>query len=239
MIFRRRDRRPWWRVVADFLWPRGGWTRAFTYVKHRVNRLPDPPDRIARGIFAGVFTTFTPFYGLHFIVAAALALVVRGNIPAALLATFFGNPLTYLPIGVVSLQTGHAILGRHTPPEHEISRSLGGKFLDAGEDLKNNVIAVFTDRQPDWHGLGIFYDEVFFPYMIGGVVPGIVAGLAAYYISLPVITAYQKRRRGALKAKWEALREKRAARDRSARAPDADRKAGRDGPAMPKEGTER
>jgi hypothetical protein len=202
--------------VAEFVWPRGGWGRAFTYVKHRVNRLPDPPDRIARGIFAGVFTTFTPFYGLHFIVAALIAMVVRGNIPAALLGTFFGNPLTYVPIGVVSLQTGHAILGRHTPHEDELSRSLGGKFLDAGDDLKNNLLAIFNDRQADWHGLGIFYDEVFFPYMIGGIVPGIVAGLAAYYISLPVVAAYQKRRRGALRAKWEAMRDKRLARDKAA-----------------------
>lgn len=220
MIFRRRDRRPLWRIVTDFVWPRGGWARAFTYVKHRLHRLPDPPDRIARGIFAGVFTTFTPFYGLHFFIAAVLAFILRGNILAALLGTFFGNPLTYLPIGVVSLQTGYAILGRHTPPEHEISRSLGGKFLDAGEDLQNNMIALFTDQQVDWHGLGIFYDEVFLPYMVGGVVPGIVSGLAVYYISLPVIAAYQKRRRGVLAAKWEAIKKKRAAAARAERETD-------------------
>jgi uncharacterized protein (DUF2062 family) len=146
VIFRRRDKRPWWRIVVEFIWPRGGWGRAFTYVKHRLHRLPDPPDRIARGIFAGVFTTFTPFYGMHFIVAGTIAWILRGNIPAALLGTFFGNPLTYLPIGVVSLQTGHAIMGRPTLHEDEISRSLGGKFLDAGTDLKNNFLALFTDR---------------------------------------------------------------------------------------------
>jgi uncharacterized protein (DUF2062 family) len=197
-------------VIADFFWPKGGWARAFTYVKHRLHRLPDPPDRIARGIFAGVFTTFTPFYGLHFIVAGTLAMILRGNIPAALLGTFFGNPLTYVPIGVISLQTGHAVLGRHTLAEDEISRSLGGKFLDAGEDLKNNVLAIFSDHQADWHNLHVFYDEVFLPYMVGGIVPGIVTGLAAYYISLPVITAYQNRRKGVLRAKWTAIKEKKA-----------------------------
>jgi len=212
-------------VLAEFVWPRGGWARAFTYVKHRLHRLPDPPDRIARGIFAGVFTTFTPFYGLHFVVAAALALVLRGNVVAAVLGTFFGNPLTYLPIGVVSLQTGYAILGRRTLHEDEISRSLGGKFLDAGEDLKNNFLAIFTEHEADWHGLGIFYDEVFFPYMIGGIIPGVIVGLAAYYISLPVIAAYQKRRRGALAAKWEAMRKKRAAKEKRDREADESGKA--------------
>ncbi|WP_431358125.1 hypothetical protein [Sulfitobacter albidus] len=49
MIFKRRDPKPWLRSVAEFLWPRGGWTRAFHYVKHRMRRLPDSPERIARG----------------------------------------------------------------------------------------------------------------------------------------------------------------------------------------------
>lgn len=213
MIFRRRDRRPWWRIVTEFVWPRGGWKRGFLYVKHRLNRLPDPPDRIARGIAAGVFTTFTPFYGLHFVVAGTLAWILRGNILAAIFGTFFGNPLTYVPIGVIALQTGHAILGRHTPGEAEISRSLGGKFLDAGEDLTDNVLAIVSNRPTDWHALGIFYHDVFFPYMIGGIVPGIVAALAAYYISLPLITAYQNRRKGALRAKWAAMKEQKAQRD--------------------------
>jgi uncharacterized protein (DUF2062 family) len=51
---------------------------------------------------------------------------------------------------------------------------------------------------------------VFLPYLIGGIVPGVIVGLAAYYISLPVITAYQKRRKGVVAAKWQALKEKRA-----------------------------
>ncbi|MDA0961670.1 MAG: DUF2062 domain-containing protein, partial [Proteobacteria bacterium] len=94
MVFKRRERRSVWRAGVEFLYPRGGWTRAFHYVKHRVRRLPDSPERIARGIWAGVFTTFTPFYGLHFIVAAIISRVMQGNILASLMATFFGNPLT-------------------------------------------------------------------------------------------------------------------------------------------------
>jgi len=84
------------RVVGEALYPRGGWARAFHYVKHRVRRLPDSPERIARGIWAGVFVTFTPLYTMHFIVAALIARLIQGNILAALMATFFGNPLTYV-----------------------------------------------------------------------------------------------------------------------------------------------
>ena len=210
MVFKRRDKRPLWKAVADFLWPRGGWTRAFHYVKHRLRRLPDPPHRIARGIFAGIFVTFSPFFGLHFFLAASLAWVMRGNIVAALLSTFVGNPLTFVPIAASSLQTGYFILGLGTPLGDTVERSLGGKFVDAGRDLKDNLWAMFTDESADWSHLQLFYDEVFFPYMIGGLIPGLIAGLVGYYVSLPVIQAYQNRRKGALKAKWDAIREKAA-----------------------------
>lgn len=209
MVFRRRDRRSVLRATSDFVYPRGGWTRAALYVKHRVRRLPDTPERIARGIGAGVFTTFTPFYGLHFVVAAIVAKLCRGNILAALMGTFFGNPLTYVPIGLISLKMGHFILG--TNFDDRAHRSFGGKFVDAADDLKDNFFALFTERTADWHGLSVFYHEVFFPYLIGGLLPGIVAGLVASYLSLPLIRAYKKRRKGAIKAKFEAIKKKAAA----------------------------
>ncbi len=208
-MFKRRDPKPFLRAMLEFLWPRGGWGRAFQYVKHRVRRLPDPPEKIARGIWAGVFTTFTPFYGIHFFIAAFIATTMRGNIIASLMATFFGNPLTYVPIGVVSLQTGHWLLGAEMKEETE--RSFGGKFVDAGADLWLNLKHVWLGEPRDWTNLGIFYDEIFFPYMIGGIIPGVVAATVCYYLSVPVIRAYQKRRKGAIKAKFEVLKAKAAA----------------------------
>lgn len=201
-MFKRRDKRPAWKVVTSAVYPQGGWKRAFSYVKHRVRRLPDTPEKIGRGIWAGVFTTFTPFYGLHFIVAAIIAKVMRGNFLAALMATFFGNPLTYLPIAAISLGTGHWLLGQR--PQSDVT-SLGGKFADAGRDLWGNLLAVFTPARADWHGLANFYYDIFYPYMIGGILPGVIAATTAYYLSVPVLRAYQNRRRKKLQAKLEQL----------------------------------
>lgn len=205
MVFRRRDRRPILRIVWEFLWPRGGWKRAFLYVKHRVRRLPDSPERIARGIWAGVFTSFTPFFGLHFFVAALIAYVMRGNLLAALMATFFGNPPTFVVIAAVSMQTGHFLLGTEF---ERLDVSLGEKFKEAAHDLWHNLISPFTGAQPDWHGLSIFYDEVFFPYLVGGLIPGAICATICYMISLPLITAYQNRRRAKIKAKFEAIKKR-------------------------------
>lgn len=192
VVFRRRDSRPVWRVVWEALYPRGGWSRAIQYIKHRLNRLPDPPERIARGIFAGVFTTFTPFYGLHFVVAFFIAKLVRGNVLAALMATFFGNPLTYLPIAMVSLRTGYWILG----DGHFLQNNRGvmRSFARASDDLWDNFRALFTEDIANWGRLYEFYDQVFLPFLVGGIVPGVIAGLIAYILSVPVIRSYQKRR---------------------------------------------
>lgn len=204
MVFKRRDPRTWGRTFAEALWPRGGWARAFQYVQHRLRRLPGTPEQIARGVFAGAFTVFTPFFGLHFVVAAILAKMMRGSILAALLSTFIGNPLTYVPIAFISLQTGHFLLG--TGERLAVDDSIFRKFGRAAGDLWHNFTALFTRAEPHWHELSVFYQDVFLPWMVGGVIPGLICGAVCYYLSVPVIRAYQKRRAARLRKKMDKLR---------------------------------
>jgi len=209
VIFKRRDPKPFLRKMAELLWPRGGWTRAFHYVKHRVRRLPDSPERIARGIWAGVFITFTPLFGFHFFFAVLIAKLMKGNILASLMATFVGNPFTFVFITLASLKAGHWITGTELQ-EGEL-RALSRKFADAGSDLWHNFISIFTSEQMDWSGLAIFSRDVFYPYLMGGVLAGVFFATIAYYLAVPVLRAYQKRRRGLIKKKFEAIKAKTAA----------------------------
>ena len=200
-------------MIVQFLWPKGGWTRTFQYVSHRLQRLSDPPHRIARGILAGIFVTFTPFFGFHFILAATVAWIIRGNIIAAMLSTFIGNPFTFFLIGALSIRTGEFILGKKVSIEGEMGRTLGGKFIYAWRDMQHNIVSAFTDAEADWENLSVFYNEVFLPYLLGGIVCGGVAGIVCYYLSLPIIKAYKSRRRGRLKDRIRKL-----ARDATAKA---------------------
>jgi len=204
VVFKRREKRSLWIALREAFWPRGGWARALQYIKHRVNRLPDPPHRIARGIFAGIFISFTPFFGLHLGAAAALAWLFGGNIIASLIGTLVGNPLTFPFIALISLKLGHVILG------HELGRHhIGGvadAFMAAGADLHHNVIAIFTGGRTEWAGLAQFFEDVWLPYLVGGLIPGIIAGLVGYYVTLPLVTAYQNRRRHRLRKRLEKIR---------------------------------
>jgi uncharacterized protein len=191
-------------MVAEAFWPRGGWTRAFHYVKHRIRRLPDNPHRIARGVGVGVFVSFTPLFGLHFLLSFVIAKLVRGNILASILGTFFGNPITFPFIAVASMKLGKWMLG--TQFDESQHQTLARRFMGAAEDLKHNFFAIFTDETAHWGNLSYFYHDIFLPYLIGGLIPGIVGGVIAYYLSEPVIAAYQKHRRKKLKERFEKLK---------------------------------
>ncbi|MEM8979880.1 MAG: DUF2062 domain-containing protein [Pseudomonadota bacterium] len=206
MVFKRRDRRPVLRVLRELVWPRGGWARALAYLKHRLRRIPDRPERIARGIWAGLFVTFTPFVGLHFIVALIVAFFMRANILAALIATFLSNPVTLAPIAWLSLRLGYWMLGIR--PEAGLMRNSLDRFGEAMSMLWKNFKSIFTPAQADWAWLPSFFQEIFYPYLIGGILPGLFVAYAGYFASVPVIRAYQNRRKGMLAAKIAELRER-------------------------------
>lgn len=167
MIFKRRDRPPFWGRLREALFPRKGWWRPFDYASKRIRRLPDSPSRIAAGLACGAFASFTPFFGFHFVIAAALAWALGGNVLAALIGTIVGNPITFPFIAALSLQVGWWLLG-HQPIEAD-----------------HFSFAWLWDQ----------LDQIFLPYMIGGILPGLAVAFVAYWLCKPIIAAYQRRRR--------------------------------------------
>lgn len=200
MVFKRRDRRGWLAWVREMFYPTGGFRRATRYVIHRMRRLPDRPHRIARGVFAGSLIGFLPLPGLQFLGAAGLAWIMRGNILAALLGTFNSNPITtpFFAVGAISL--GHWMLGIDTPLSAE---AIGDAFARAGADLWHNMMAIFGPGKMHWGGLAQFWSDVYVPYFIGALGPGILLSLIFYYITIPLVEAYQKARVAKFKERSE------------------------------------
>ena len=67
-------------------------------------------------------------------------------------------------------------------------------------------MALFTPEVAHWDSLHRFWHDVFFPYMVGGIVPGVFAGVAAYMVALPAVRAYQGRRVKKLRERYEKRR---------------------------------
>ncbi len=191
MVFKRRHPRNLSQRLRNIVYPGGGWARSASYLLHRLRRLPDSPERIAKGIGAGIMVSFTPLFGLHFFAAVALAWGVRGNILAALLATFVGNPFTFPLIAVSALELGNLILGRgHTVTLGSMMRAMRAASSELGQapwQVLRGVAPVFDDTLR-------FLAEVFLPYLLGGTLLGAAFGVGGALLSLPLIRAHRKRR---------------------------------------------
>lgn len=191
MVFKRRNPRTLREWTREMVYPTGGFKRATRYVIHRMRRLPDTPERIARGVFAGSMIGFLPLPGMQFVSAWLASRAINGNLLAALLATFNTNPITTPFFAVLSVTLGHRILGIHKPLSAEY---IGDALVNAGTDLWMNVLAIFGPGHARWDGLIQFWHEIYLPYFIGALGPGLLISGISYYITIPLVRAYQKAR---------------------------------------------
>jgi hypothetical protein len=155
-------------------------------------------------VAAGVLISFTPLYGFHILGGLLIARLIRGNYLASVIGTFANNFLTLVPISVSAVWVGYWVLGLR--PEEGPLRELGHLFGEAGSDLWHNVWAIFTPETMDWAGLRVFFGDVFIPYFVGGLITGIPTALASYWLTVPLVRAYQAARRKALEGRLAQLR---------------------------------
>ena len=184
MVFKRKKKQTTLKNLKSLFFPEGGWRRAIEYLSHRIKRLQDSPHRIALGLSFGVFASFSPLFGFHFVLGALLAYVFKANIFASILGTFFGNPITFPFIAAVSVRTGNFILDRISIIENEQSISDTWEF-----NSEFTSLSVFEKFLVE------VYFEKLIPYSIGGIICGIIAALIVYLLSKPLISSYQKRKK--------------------------------------------
>jgi len=199
MVFKRRDRPPISTRIREAVLPRGGWRRAIEYLAHRLRRLPDTPHRIAFGLAIGVFVSFTPFFGIHVGAAIALAWALRANVVASVIGTLAGNPVTIPLIAPIALGLGRKILGYGvTGRDPSRIQDAFGQFFTG---LWDSLLSLFGYGDSEWYKVLRFVEDVIWPYLVGGLLPGLVAAVASYYVTRPLVAAYQMRRRSRMLAR--------------------------------------
>jgi uncharacterized protein (DUF2062 family) len=178
MLFKRRNPLSFRKKLRLAVWPANGWKRSARYISKRVMRLSGSPHAIAAGFAAGVFASFTPFIGFHFILSFVVAFLIGGNMLAAAFGTALGNPLTFPAIWVSTYKIGNFVLGVEHADVHAdtISASLTTQSLGSIFPLLQSMT-------------------------IGSVPLGIGFGLAAYFSVRWMVVAYQQARRQRLDAR--------------------------------------
>ena len=170
-------------------WAPGGWLRSGRYRWLQVLRLSDSPHRISRGVFAGVFIAFTPFFGLHFVLAPLLALLLNGSVMASLVAVLVCNPITFPAMAFASYRLGTIIL-EGSPASDSAEVAVEGGIAA----IRENLIALVTKAEFDVNAVAEVFGVIFLPYLAGGLLLGAAAGTVLGWLSYRLISAYRMRR---------------------------------------------
>jgi uncharacterized protein len=144
----------------------------------RLLAIDDPPERTALAFSIGVFIAFSPFLGLHTIMATVLAFLFRFNKIAIYTGTFINNPfLTLVPIIIASYAVGAFVMGS------PLSLPAGGLELLRDPHLLTGDY---------WRRLFEQTREVLLPFAIGGMILSVVCSLLAYPVTLRLLRARKK-----------------------------------------------
>ena len=179
-MFRRRKKQSFLIKVREFLWPSAGWRRAGHYMKHRLARIDGSPYAIAAGFASGAAVSFTPFVGVHFIFAAIIAWIVRGNILTSAIGTAVGNPWTFPFIWAASYNVGINLLGGTAT--NDLMGQLDKMFVNFTiVDLVNDPL----------NALGPFLETIFFPMLLGGTIIGASLWFFIYWPIYKLVSEYK------------------------------------------------
>ncbi|MDB6445461.1 MULTISPECIES: DUF2062 domain-containing protein [Pseudomonas] len=111
---------------------------------------------VARAMAVGLFAAFLPI-PLQMLLAAALAVTVRGNIPIAVSLVWLTNPITMPAVFFCTYQTGAWLM---------------------------DVPARTLPDELTWAWITDQLSTLWRPFLLGSVVTGLVLGVLAYFVTM-------------------------------------------------------
>lgn len=146
-------------------------TRTIRYGYLRVVRIKAPVESIALGLAAGVFAGAMP--SLQMVIAIAIAFLIRGNLIAAALGTWWTNPFNWAIVFPLLY-----LLGKVFVPGEVVSLSIS--------DLSS--LGLLDLLRQGWQWLLIT--------TLGGFIVGIPMAICTYFMTLRGVRIYHQRRAG-------------------------------------------
>jgi uncharacterized protein len=129
--------------------------------------LDSHPGHISAGFAVGVFISFSPFFGLHSILAIVAAFILRINKVTCLTGSWVNTPFTVVPVLMASYRLGEAILGHQ--PEKIILKDL------------------------NWHYAIELLESHGAPILLGTSIIGFVAAIVSYALLYFIIIRFRRR----------------------------------------------
>jgi uncharacterized protein (DUF2062 family) len=137
--------------------------------------IEDTPERTAAAFALGVFFGFSPFLGLHTVLALVFAFLCNLNRVAVLLGVYSNLPLVIAPYYASVTMIGARITGHRPPPgfKSQISALFDVSLFDA---------SFFTKL------IGIL-KPLLVPYTVGSMIGAVMLSAFAYPLALAFVTS--------------------------------------------------
>ena len=138
----------------------------------------DSPQRTAAAFALGVFVGFSPFLGLHTILAIAFAFVLSLNRVAVLIGVYSNLPWILAPYYATTTLLGAELLRTHLPP-----------------GFRQHLYQLFELSlwQGDfWRQLFTLMRPLLWPYTVGSLIGAGILAAVAYKVALAFVLARRR-----------------------------------------------
>ena len=165
-------------------------SRTKKYISLSIKRIKGTPQALSLGLATGIAISFTPFIGLHALLAIFISWIIGGSMAAALIGTLFGNPWTFPFIWYFTFEIGQFINYGFLSYEEEFSFKVIKKEVSTLLAIVKNIIifANIFELEENVAKLKLI------PFMLVGSIPLVfISWIFSYFSFLIIFKSYKKK----------------------------------------------
>ena len=165
-------------------------SRTKKYISLSIKRIKGTPQALSLGLATGIAVSFTPFIGLHALLAIFISWIIGGSMAAALIGTLFGNPWTFPFIWYFTFEIGQFINYGFLSYEEEFSFKVIKKEVSTLLAIVKNIIifANIFELEENVAKLKLI------PFMVVGSIPLVfISWIFSYFSFLIIFKSYKKK----------------------------------------------
>ncbi len=189
MPFGRRNKKSYYLSFINFFKHVSSFYRTKKYISLSIKRMKGSPNDLALGFASGLAISFTPFIGLHALLAIFFSWVIGGSMAAAVVGTLFGNPWTFPFIWYLTFEIGQFLhQGKSISSYNDFSfQNIKKEITTILEIIKNLFIFANIEEVKDsYNKLKVI------PIMALGSIPFVIfSWITSYFIFLNILKSYK------------------------------------------------
>ena len=190
MPFGRKKKKRLITSIVSFIKIFFAFSRTKKYISLSIKRIKGTPQALSLGLATGIAISFTPFIGLHALLAIFISWVIGGSMAAALIGTLFGNPWTFPFIWYFTFEIGQFINYGFLSYEEEFSFKVIKKEVSTLLAIVKNIIifANIFELEENVAKLKLI------PFMVVGSIPLVfISWIFSYFSFLIIFKSYKKK----------------------------------------------